>query len=102
MTLSRKSRKNTPSKNPAAAGSQANLPKCSDISMDGMSKDQTDAAIMTPAEKPKRKFCKDGFGSFLISSTEIAPADVPMNGMSMPHITTQGVDKTNQPPSISY
>jgi len=38
-----------------AAGSQANLPNCSDISIEGRSKDQTDAAIITPAENPKRK-----------------------------------------------
>jgi len=52
----KKSRKKMPNKKPTAAGSQANLPNCSDISIEGRSKDQTDAAIITPAENPKRKF----------------------------------------------
>jgi len=45
-----KAEKKMPNKKPTAAGSQANLPNCSDISIEGRSKDQTDAAIITPAE----------------------------------------------------
>jgi len=50
----------------------------------------------------KESSAKKALVLFFIISTEIAPADVPMNGMSMPHITAQGVDKIYQPPSISY
>ena len=56
-------KKPIPIKNPTAAGRNASFPICCDISIDGINKDQTDAATITPDANPKRAFCTGGFNS---------------------------------------
>ena len=51
-------KKAPPSTNPPPTGSNTPRPWASAISMAGINSDQTDAAIMTPAAKPKNAFCR--------------------------------------------
>ncbi len=51
------SRKAMPSADPPAAGSQPAIPWLSASSMAGISSDQTDAAIITPAANPMKIRC---------------------------------------------
>ena len=74
MTLSRSSRKAIPSRNDAAAA------KADDDSMAGMSRDQTDAAIMTPPAKPATAFPSRSPIPFGNMYTAAAPRSVPRNG----------------------
>ena len=69
---------------PAAAGAKANLPIDSDISMAGIKRDHTEAAIMTPEAKPSRAFCINGLISFFNKKTQAAPKVVPRNGINSP------------------
>lgn len=48
MILSISSKNRIPNINPIAAGKNANFPIPSDMSMDGISSDHTDAATITP------------------------------------------------------
>ena len=50
-------RKATPSKKPPAAGTQPTCPSSSACSMAGLSRDQTLAAIITPAANPRKMRC---------------------------------------------
>jgi len=84
MMRSRRSRNAIPIINPMAAGANANLPICSDMSMAGISKDHTEAATMTPAANPRSAFWITGFSSFFINRTHAAPAVVPIKGMIKP------------------
>ena len=56
-------------------GSKMLLPASSAISMAGMSSDHTDAAIITPAAKPRNTFCVVWDRSFLKKNTMAAPQD---------------------------
>ena len=56
MSVSSNSRKPMPARKPTAAGSQAMPPEASAISMDGISSDHTEAAIITPDAKPSSAF----------------------------------------------
>lgn len=73
-----------PLKKPIVAGIQAIFPCSSAISMDGMSKDQTEAAIITPEANPKSNFSILLFSLFLIKNTIPAPTVVPKNGINNP------------------
>ena len=69
--------KNAPPKiNPPPTGTSGLFPWVSAISMAGSSKDQTDAAIITPAAKPKKIFCVLSDISFLKKNTMPAPKTV--------------------------
>ena len=74
----------TPSNRPTVAGKNDSLPKFSLCSIDGMSSDHTDAATITPAEKPRSGFSSEGFIFCLKNSTHPAPSVVPINGISIP------------------
>ena len=50
-----------PSKKPTAAGTKANFPIGSAISIAGINNDHTDAATMTPDANPKSALCTAGF-----------------------------------------
>ncbi len=52
--------------------------------MAGMSKDQTEAATITPDAKPSSDFCTRSSMSPLIKKTNAEPSIVPSNGMSSP------------------
>ena len=56
IILSKTNRKTTPSRKPTAAGTHAIFPCSSAISMEGIIKDQIDAAIITPEAKPNKSF----------------------------------------------
>ena len=81
--LSSNSRKPTPARKPAAAGSQAFPPCSSDISMAGSKSDQREAAIITPEANPMRSFPSHGFMSFFMKNTMAAPRDVPQKGIDI-------------------
>lgn len=68
-------RKTPPSKNPNTAGIQPVLPDESAISIAGISKDQTLAAIMTPAAKPSMP-SNNFWLIFLKKKTAAAPSAV--------------------------
>ena len=59
--------------NPPAAGNQPGIPAACASSIAGMSKLQTDAAIMTPAANPRNIFCIPTLTSFLKKKTIAAP-----------------------------
>ena len=65
-----------PSTKPPPTGSKMLLPASSAISMAGMSSDHTDAAIITPAAKPRNTFCMVWDISFLKKNTMPAPSTV--------------------------
>lgn len=77
-----------PSKNPTVAGIQE-ITFCSfAISIDGIIKDQTDAAIITPEAKPNNNFSTLLFILFFIKKTIAAPSVVPKNGIANPQNTS--------------
>ena len=86
MMPSIKSKNAMPIKNPAAAGIQALLPCSTAISIEGISNDHTDAAIITPAANPKSSFSMVWFNWFFIKNTIAAPNVVPVNGIIKPTI----------------
>ena len=53
-----------------------------DISIDGISKDHTDAAIITPAANPKSIFSNFGAIRFFKKNTMAEPRDVPIKGIA--------------------
>ena len=69
-------RNNPPSTKPPPTGKITLCPRPSAISMAGISKDQTDAAIITPAAKPRNTFCMVWDISFLKKNTIPAPSTV--------------------------
>ncbi len=78
---SRARRKPTPIKKPAAAGNQAIPPCCCSSSMAGISKDHTEAAIMTPEAKPSKIFSSFRFIFPFKKNTMAAPKAVPKKGI---------------------
>ena len=75
----------TPSANPPAAGSQPGWPASSACSMAGMSSDHTDAAIMTPAAKPKNTRWSSMLSRLRNRKTEAAPSVVMEKVNAVPH-----------------
>ena len=71
-----------PRVNPISAGAHAIFPCASAMSMDGMSSDHMDAAIMTPAANPSRAFSTSGDILSFIKKTMAAPSVVPANGIN--------------------
>ena len=73
-----------PKINPAAAGMNASRPMPSLMSMAGIKRDHTEAAIITPEAKPRRAFCTTGRIPWRRKYTQAAPAVVPKNGINIP------------------
>ena len=76
MSLSRTSKNRAPRRKPKEAGIQFARPSSVALSMEGMSKDQTEAAIITPAAKPKKALWRRSGISFLKKKTMADPAAV--------------------------
>ena len=87
MRRSSKSRNSTPSQKPPAAGpkAQAPSPAASACSMAGMSRLQTEAAVITPAAKPASTRCTPCPSCRRMNKTHPAPSAVPTNGSASPH-----------------
>jgi len=81
MNVSRSNRKKMPSRNPMEVGSQGGIPALSEISIAGISKDQTDAATITPEAKPKRSFSAFSGIPSRKKKTAKEPRVVPTRGM---------------------
>ena len=79
------SRNRIPSQNPAAAGTKDHFPSPADRSMAGISRLQTDAAVITPAAKPVSPRWIPSDSPCRIPNTQAAPRDVPKNGSSTPY-----------------
>ena len=86
--LSSSSKNSMPSQNPPAAGGKAHAPSLADGSMAGIRRLHMDAATITPAAKPVSARCSMGLISRFMKNTSAAPSDVPINGISMPRITS--------------
>ena len=86
IKLSKANKNPIPNKNPTAAGTKLNSPKSFDKSIDGVIKDQIDAAIITPPAKPNNTFWIFGFILFFIKNTNAAPIVVPINCRIIPKI----------------
>ena len=84
IRLSSARRKAIPPKKPPAAGSQATCPCSPAISMAGIKRDHTDAAIMTPDAKPRSIFSTPLCIPFLIKNTIADPRVVPAKGIIKP------------------
>ena len=82
IKVSRTSRNTIPRTNPISAGTHAIFPCASAMSMDGMSSDHMDAAIMTPAANPSSAFSTIGDIFSFIRNTIAAPRVVPANGIN--------------------
>ena len=89
-----------PIRRPDIAGRKLNfpMPLSVDRSIAGISRDQTDAAIITPEENPSKAFCKRGWILSFIKNTIAAPRVVPTNGMETPAI----VLKSNIEPPCTF
>lgn len=81
MILSKTSRNNIPIQNPTVAGTNDNFPILPDCSIAGISKLQTEAAVITPAANPVSALCSRELSAFLIKSTQAEPNVVPKNGI---------------------
>ena len=81
ISLPDNSRKPTPARKPDAAGSQAIRPCASAISMAGIRRDHTDAAIITPAAKPSITCSSRVFILAFRKNTMAAPTAVPRKGI---------------------
>lgn len=86
-----RSRTAKPASKPIVAGITAILPLSAHISMLGISRDQTDAAIMIPDAKPISPFWTFWLISFLITNTKAEPKAVPRKGISS-EVMTIGVE----------
>ena len=84
ISRSRASRNPIPRQKPTAAGINASFPMPSLISMAGISKDHTEAAIITPEAKPRSPFCTTRRIPCRRKYTQAAPAVVPINGIIIP------------------
>ena len=82
MTVSRSRRKNIPARKPTSVASHSGALLPFDISIDGISKDHTDAAIITPAANPKSIFSNFGAIRFFKKNTMAEPRDVPIKGIA--------------------
>ena len=82
ITLSNINKNTIPNRNPTAAGIHAIFPFV--IFIDGISKDHTEAAIITPDAKPNKSFSTFLFILFFIKNTVAVPIVVPKNGIVSP------------------
>ena len=74
-----------PSQNPTAAGTKDQVPRSADRSMAGISRLQTDAAVITPAANPVSPRWTPSDRPCRIPNTQAAPRAVPANGISTPY-----------------
>ena len=77
-----------PSRKPTTAGTKLDAPQLSAPSIAGMSSDQTEAAVITPAAKPKKRVLSFSGRSFLKKNTSAAPAAVDMKIIEKPNIVS--------------
>lgn len=82
ITVSRSRRKNIPARKPTSAASHSGELFPLHISIDGISKDHTEAAIITPAANPKSNFSNFGAIRFFKKNTIAEPSDVPRKGIA--------------------
>ncbi len=73
-----------PAQKPTAAGTKAQVPLLAACSRDGMSRDQTEAATMTPAANASRIRSSMSPICFFMKKTQAEPSSVPRNGMRSP------------------
>ena len=78
------SRNRIPNRNPTAAGTNANFPMPSDMSIAGISSDHTEAATITPEANPSIAFCSITLISPRNRNTHAAPSAVPASGIITP------------------
>ena len=71
-----------PRRNPIDAGSTDHFPISPHISIEGISSDHTDAAIITPAANPKSVFCSSSDICLPVRNTIADPSMMPTIGMS--------------------
>lgn len=69
---------------PKAAGINDNFPILLLILRDGIIKDHTDAAIITPDANPSKPLLTNSLISFFIMKTQAAPSIVPKKGIKTP------------------
>ena len=77
--MSRSTRKSPPATNPVAAGTKLHVPQSEAASIDGISSDHTDAAIIIPAAKPKKSVFSFSEISLLKKNTSDEPSVVDKN-----------------------
>ena len=82
------SRKKIPNNKPIVAGIHATIFWSSAIFIDGINKDHTEAAIITPDANPNKIFSNLSFILFFIKSTIAAPSVVPKKGIANPQKTS--------------
>ena len=63
---------------------ESQLAICPLMSMDGIKRDQTEAATITPDANPRNAFWTLGFNAFFRKNTQAAPAVVPIKGIMIP------------------
>lgn len=73
-----------PTHSPTAGGTKDQTPIPADCSSDGISRLQTEAAVITPAAKPVIARRSESLNSLRIKNTQAAPSAVPKNGMRIP------------------
>ena len=80
-------RKPIPTKMPIVAGMTDHFPISSHISIEGIIKDHTEAATITPDAKPNKDFRSKADISFFMTKTNADPMIVPKNGTNKPTTT---------------
>ena len=73
-----------PSRKPIIAGNTAHRPESTFISIAGNSKDQKEAATITPAANPRRDFCNRPDISRCVRKTTADPRTMPSIGTNNP------------------
>jgi len=86
--LSNISKNSIPNKKPTVAGIHSTTFWVFAISIEGIKRDHTDAAIITPDAKPNKTFSIFLFILFFIKNTIPAPNVVPKNGIASPKNTS--------------
>ena len=83
--LSNSNSENIPARKPTTAGNHAMPPLSAVISIEGISNDHTEAAIITPDAKPNNSFCTHAGISPRRKKTIAEPSVVPKNGNRRPY-----------------
>ena len=80
-----------PIQNPITAGTKDHFPKLSDCSIEGSSRLQIEAAVITPAANPVSVRCREIFNFLFIKNTPADPRTVPAKGINNPCITSANI-----------
>lgn len=90
-SVSNNSSENMPARKPTVAGSHP-VPPCSTVmSIEGMSSDHTDAAIITPDANPNSSLRTRADMSRRSRKTIAAPSEVPAKGIRSPYATAPSI-----------